>query len=108
MKRTVDELARQSPASIDLQAPFNTGTLVGPGTGLTVSGSIDGYECNLNLDTGSDISRYIAGPEGGNVASDPLFQTGQKVPMKGRCNLTMRIGNIEVSQPMWVTDIQDP
>ena len=33
--------------------------------------------------------------------------TGQKTPIKV-CNLTVRIGSTEVSQPMWVADIQDP
>jgi len=28
--------------------------------------------------------------------------------MRGRCELTIRIGSMEVSQPMWVADIQDP
>ena len=28
--------------------------------------------------------------------------------MRGRCELTIRIGSLEISQPMWVADIQDP
>ena len=117
-KRAVAELAGQSSASDNSLAPnlaFNTGTLVGPGTGLTVSGTIDGYECNLTVDTGSDIS--IVHPD---ILQDqkvktlqpvtPSFRTvtGQKAQMKGRCNLTVRIGSTEVSQPIWVADIQDP
>ena len=107
----------QSSASNNLLAPaltFNTGTLVGPGTGLTVSGSVGGYECNLTVDTGSDIS--IVHPD---ILKDqrvetlpvtPSFRTvtGEKAPMKGKCNITVKIGSTEVSQPMWVADIQDP
>ena len=41
---------------------------------------------------------------------DPYFRTvtGQKAPIKRRYNLTVRIGSTDVSQPMWVADIQDP
>jgi predicted aspartyl protease len=89
--------------------------VVGPGTGLTVSGSIDGHECNLTVDTGSDIS--IVHPD---ILQDqkvenlqpvtPSFRTvtGQKEQMKGSCNLTVRIGSTKVSRPIWVADIQDP
>ena len=108
----------QSSASNNSLAPtltFKTGTLVGPGTGLTVSGSIDGHECNLIIDTGSDIS--IVHPD---ILQNkkmetlqpvtPCFRTvtGLKAPIKGKCNLTVRIGSTEVSQPVWIADIQDP
>ena len=92
----------QTSAGNNLLAPtltFNTGTLVGLGTGLTVSGSVHGYNCNLTVDTGSDIS--IVHPD---ILQDqkveiqpvtPCFRTvtGQRAPMKGRCNLTARIGS---------------
>ena len=107
----------QSSASNNLLAPaltFNTGTLVGPGTGLAVSGSVGGYECNLTVDTGSDISivhpDILKDQQVETLPVTPSFRTvtGEKAPMKGKCNLTVKIGSTEVSQPMWVADIQDP
>lgn len=40
----------------------------------------------------------------------PCFRTvtGQKAPIKGRCNLTVRVGSTTVTKPLWVADIQDP
>lgn len=67
------------------------------------------------VDTGSDIS--IVHPD---VVRDrkvdilqpvvPCFKTvtGQKALMKGRCNLSVRIGSTDTTHPMWVAEIQDP
>ena len=58
-ERAVAELAGQISASNNSLSPaltFNTCTLVGPGTGLTVSGSKNCYECNLIVDTGTEQS----------------------------------------------------
>ena len=74
-------------------------------------GSIDGYECNLTVDTGSDISivhpDILQNQEVEIQPVTPCFRTvtGQKAPMKGKCNLKVRIGSTEVT---WVADIQDP
>lgn len=92
-----------------------TGTLLGTGRGLTVSGSIDGYNCNLIVDTGSEIS--IVHPDilqswkRENLQPvTPTFRTvtGQKAPMLGKCELSIRVGSTELSKPVWVADIQDP
>ena len=100
---------------VDPDLTVHTGTLIGPGTGLSVAGSIGGYDCNFTVDTGSDIS--IVHPD---VVQDhkvdtlqpvtPCFKTvmGQKAPTKGRCNLIVKIGSTDISHPMWVAEIQDP
>lgn len=80
-----------------------------------MSGSIDGYNCNLIVDTGSDIS--IVHPDilqrrkRENLQPvTPTFRTvtGQKAPMLGKCELSIRVGSTELSKPVWVADIQDP
>ena len=93
---------------------FTIGTITSPGTSLFVSGSIDGYHCNIAVDTGSDIS--VVHPdilsqekrESLQPASSYLQTvTGERAPIRGRCELLMKIGSTEVMQQMWVADIHD-
>ena len=101
-KRPLAEHAGQCSAS-NLLAPdiFTTGTITGPGTSLFVSGSIDGYHCNITVDTGSDIS--VVHPdilsqekrESLQPASSYLQTvTGERAPIRGRCELLVKIGSM--------------
>ena len=76
-----------------------------------VSGKINGAQCCISVDTGSNISI---------VRSDLVKQdrvllencwmktvTGEKAPILGKGKLQLSIGTLQVQHEMWVVDITD-
>ncbi len=87
------------------QAPtdiFKTGTLYGPDN-VAVPGKVEGRNCQITMDTGSNISivRPDVLPEEKLSEIQPVNQcirtvTGEKAPIRGKGNLRLRIGSIEI------------
>ena len=79
-----------------------------------VSGTIDGNHCMLTIDTGSTIT--IIRPDILSREKREHLQpvsgwlrtvTGEKVPFRGKSELTLQIGSTTATQQIWVADIQD-
>ena len=79
-----------------------------------VSGTIDGNHCMLTIDTGSTIT--IVRPDILSREKREHLQpvsgwlrtvTGEKVPFRGKSELTLQIGSTTATQQIWVADIQD-
>ena len=78
---------------------FKTGTLYGPDN-LAVPGKVEGRNCQITIDTGSNISivRPDVLPEKKQSEIQPVNQcirtvTGEKAPIRGKGNLRLRIGS---------------
>ena len=92
-------------ATYSTQAPtdiFKTGTLYGPDK-LAVPGKVEGRNCQITIDTGSNISivRPDVLPEKKQSEIQPINQcirtfTGEKAPIRGKGNLCLRIGSTEI------------
>ena len=91
---------------------FKTGSLSG-GEGLVVCGSINGKECQITVDTGSNISIVRPDLLQGNADSiQPVNSylrtvTGETAPLCGQGELQVGIGSFEVLHKMWVADITE-
>ena len=86
---------------------------------------MEGRNCQITIDTGSNISivRPDVLPEKKQSEIQPINQcirtvTGEKAPIRGKGNLRLRIGSVEIVHPIrigsteivhptWIADIQD-
>ncbi len=92
---------------------FKTGSLYGPDN-LAVSGSINGHACYLTIDTGSNISvvrpDMLQGQDPRSiqpVSSCLRTVTGETAPIRGKGKVKLKIGSAEMTQDIWIADIQD-
>lgn len=103
-----------------LNAPtktLKTGMMRGIADSLIVSGSIESSNCDMVIDTGSNIT--IVRPDVlGRVSKDvdigvqPVDRllrtvTGETTPVRGRGKLTFQVGNLKVVHEVWVADIEN-
>ena len=79
-----------------------------------VPGTIDGNHCIFTIDTGSTITivRPDVLPREKKESLQPVSGwlrtvTGERVPFRGKSELTMQIGSTRATQHIWVADIQE-
>ena len=117
-KREVAELERRSLATKSEASDdnFRNRTVSSSDqNSLIVCGKVDNTNCDIIIDTGSDISivhpDVLSGKKQEQIspASGCSLRTvtGEKAPIRGTVELTLSIGTTEVSHRMWVADIQD-
>ena len=77
-----------------------------------MAGEVNGKQCYITVDTGSNMS--IVRPDFiGREISTQLegcwmrTVTGERAPIRGREELQLTIGTLQVSHEMWVADITD-
>ena len=75
---------------------------------------MEGRNCQITIDTGSNISivRPDVLPEKKQSEIQPVNQcirtvTGEKAPIRGKSNFRLRIGSTEIVHTTWIADIQD-
>ena len=108
----------QRPAT-NFKAPmvtevYKTGTIFGPCNSVWAHGTIEGKNCHITIDTGSNISivRPDMLPEGTPTSIQPESSclrtvTGEKAPIRGKGELQLGIGALVIPHQMWVADITD-
>ena len=81
-------------------------------TGCQVYGKIDGVECTMIVDTGSektlvrpDVLSHRRLPETSRRVSGV---TGHSVELRGPVDVTLQLGDKEESLTVYVADIEDP
>ena len=79
-----------------------------------VPGTMDGNHCIFTIDTGSTITivRPDVLPREKKENLQPVSGwlrtvTGERVPFRGKSELTMQIGSTRATQHIWVADIQE-
>ena len=93
---------------------FKTGSIYNVCDSRIVAGSINGRDCDITVDTGSNISilrpDILVDRDGFNILPvHSSLQTviGEKAPIHGKGELELRIGDLTVLHPMWIADIKD-
>ena len=91
---------------------YKTGSIYSSGgNSLTVSGSVDGKDCVITVDTGSNIS--IIRPDLLHRESSQLRDswlrtvTGERAPIHGKSTVQLEIGGLQMSHEMLIADISD-
>jgi hypothetical protein len=96
---------------------LKTGMMQGIADSLIVSGSIEGANCDMVIDTGSSIT--ILRPDVlGRVSKDvdidvqPVDSllrtvTGETTPVQRRGKLAFQVGNLKVVHDVWIADIEN-
>ena len=75
-----------------------------------ISGAINGVQCSITIDTGSNISIVRSDLVKKDTCLEHCWMrtvTGEKVPVLGREMLQLSIGALQVQQEMWIADITD-
>ena len=88
---------------------------MGASVGLSTPGTVAGRECQLTVDTGSNITLVRSdvlqrpGPEVTvqAVASRLQTVTGETAPILGTCRVQLAVGSYEATHDLWVADIAD-
>ena len=91
---------------------YKTGSSFKSCDGLVADGSIEGIQCQITIDTGSNISIVRPdvlqdGTQIQPVSSCLRTVTGPTAPIRGRGELKLRIGGFETRHDMWVADVAD-
>ena len=110
------ESGRKSAAV--LKAPtevYKTGSLSSTCNGLVAEGNIEGSDCHITIDTGSNIS--IVRPDvlqrsSATTSIQPVNSclktlTGEEAPIRGKGQLNLQIGTYVTPHEIWVADITD-
>ena len=111
-------LEGESPATTNTKTPdnFRNRTVSGCGqSSLLVCGKVDNLNCDIVIDTGSNISivhpHMIVGDKWKELSPTSGCSlrtvTGEKAPIRGTIELTLMIGTTKASHRMWIADIQD-
>ena len=87
----------------------------GPSTSLTTNGLVAGRQCQVTIDTGSNITLVrpdVLSRPGKRVTIQPAERqlrtvTGEIAPVCGICTEDITIGNFCASHHLWVADITD-
>ena len=100
------------PSSSQVSADvYKTGSIYSTGgNSLTVSGSIDGKECVITVDTGSNISirpDLLRGESSQLKDSWLRTVTGERAPIHGKSTVQLVIGGMQMSHEMLIADISD-
>ena len=105
-------LARDSDTS-QLKDVYKTGAGLGPSIGLYAIGSVAGRQCQIIVDTGSNISIVHpdvlkrAGLDVVPTAGRLRIVTGETAPLQGRKTVQLTIGTFQTPHSMWVAEIAD-
>ncbi len=102
-----------TPSSSQVSADvYKTGSIYSSGgNSLTVSGSVDGKDCVITVDTGSNISTVrpdlLRGESSQLKDSWLRTVTGERAPIHGKSTVQLEIGGLQMSHEMLIADISD-
>ena len=97
------------------QSVFKTGIDLSPSNGLIAAGRIGGHECQITIDTGSNVSiirpdileRLTNTQPVQPVESSLRTVTGATAPIQGRGKLPISMGTYDVVHDFWIAEITD-
>ena len=95
---------------------LKTGTMHAGSNSISVEGKIGGTPCDMTVDTGSNIT--IVRSDVANRVEETLMivpvntclrtVSGETIPVQGRGEITIKIGDHKTVHDIWISEITDP